>query len=109
MGMLAWIYKSPLGGNCSNNGISQTNQQVCIVNVDGPFEPSDDCPAVKLIKRDRVGNVVCVPVDLLTRGAWTMFGGSLIYTSDSRFSDAVAKLADYDFGFPVALHDRCEG
>jgi hypothetical protein len=86
MGMLAQIYDSPLG-NCSNNGISSKAKQVCIVNVEGPFDPSDDAPAVKLIKRERVGNIT---------------------TSDSRFGHAVQRLSGYDHSFPVALHDRVE-
>jgi len=105
MGMLAQIYDSPLG-NCSNNGVSAKCKQVTVINVDGPFEPSDDAPAVKLIKRERIGNVVCVPVGL--EGKWTMFGGAYITTSDSRFGEAVRKLSGYEHSFPVALHDRVE-
>ena len=107
MGMIAYVYNSPLG-NCSNGGLSATAKQVCIVNVDGPFDPADDMPAVKLIKRERVGNVVCVPVDLDDGKTWSMFGGAFIHTSDSRFGEAVRKLSGYDHGFPVALHDRVE-
>lgn len=107
MGMIADIYDSPLG-NASNKGISATHKKVCIVNVEGPWEPAPDRPAVKLIARPNVGNVVCVPVDLLDAGKWTMFGGAFVYTSDSRFGDAVKELSGYDFAFPVALHDRVE-
>jgi hypothetical protein len=39
MGLLAEVYDSPRG-NFSNNGLSAKNKQVCIVNVDGPFNPS---------------------------------------------------------------------
>jgi hypothetical protein len=104
MGMLAYIYDSPLG-NCSNNGVSAKAKQVCIINVEGPFSPSDDAPAVELVKRS-TGNIVCKPIGL--EGEWTMFGGAFVYASDSRFSEAVRKLSGYDHGFPVALHDRVE-
>jgi hypothetical protein len=105
MGMIASVYDNPLG-NCSNNGVSANAKQVCIVNVEGPFDPTPDAPAVKLIKRERVGNVVCVPVGL--EGKWTMFGGAFVYSSDSRFNRAVEKLSGYEHSFPVALHDRVE-
>lgn len=105
MGMLAQIYDSPLG-NCSNGGVSAKAKQVCIINVDGPFDPSDDAPAVKLVKREHAGNIVCVPVGL--EGKSTMFGGAYVVTSDSRFCKAVQQLSGYRFSFPVALFDRVE-
>jgi hypothetical protein len=104
MGMLAQIYDSPLG-NCSNNGVSAKFKSVCVINIEGPFDPSDDAPAVKLIK-SRNGNLVCVPVGLEDK--WTMFGGAYVTTSDSRFGAAVKRLSGYEHSFPVALHDRVE-
>jgi len=104
MGMLAYVYDSPLG-NCSNSGLSSKFTQVCVVNVDGPFDPKPDTPAVTLTKT-RYGNLVCIPVGL--EGKWTMFGGAYVTTSDSRFNEAVEKLSGYGHGFPVALHDRVE-
>jgi len=104
MGILGNIYDWSLG-NCSNDGISAKHTQVCVINVDGPFEPSQDTPAVRLIKR-RTGNLVCEPVGLEDK--WTMFGGAYVYTSDSRFTEAVERLSGYNHAFPVALHDRVE-
>ena len=104
MGMIAYVYDSPLG-NCSNKGLSAFHKRVTVINVEGPFEPSDDAPAVQLVKR-KYGNIVAVPVGL--EGKWTMFGGAYIVTSDSRFNEAVEELSGYEFGFPVALHDRVE-
>jgi hypothetical protein len=104
MGMLAYIYKPPYG-ECSNKGISSRVSEVCVINVEGPFEPSEKAPAVRLTKRP-FGNVVCIPVEVEKK--WTMFGGCYVDTSDSRFNEAVSALAGYKFGFPVALHDRVE-
>lgn len=104
MGLLAHVYDSPLG-NCSNKGLSAKHKTVCIVNVSGPFDPKGNTPAVKL-EKTRYGNLICVPVGL--EGKWTMFGGAFIYSSDSRFSEAIEALSGYDHGFPVALHDRVE-
>jgi hypothetical protein len=102
--MLADIYDSPLG-NCSNDGVSAKAKRVCIINVAGPWKPSEDAPAVELIKRPH-GNIVCVPVGLEDK--WTMFGGAYVVTSDARFCKAVQKLSGYEHSFPVALHDRVE-
>jgi hypothetical protein len=66
MGIVARIYDSPLG-NCSNNGVSAKYTEVCVVNVEGPFEPTEDTPAVRLIKRS-AGNVVCVPIGQKANG-----------------------------------------
>lgn len=104
MGMLAYVYDSPLG-NCSNKGLSSKYKEVCVINVEGPFDPSPEYPAVRLIKR-KWGNVVCEPVGLEDKAK--MFGGAYVTTSDSRFGEAVRKLSGYEFSFPVALHDRVE-
>lgn len=107
MGMTASIFK-PGYGDASNGGISSRVSKVCIVNVEGPFEPSADAPAVRLIKRERVGNVVCVPADHDESKEWLMFGGTYISCSDARFNRAVEALSGYEFGFPVAFFDRKE-
>jgi hypothetical protein len=106
MGLSAYVFDSPLG-NCSNKGLSSKFKKVTIVNVEGPFEPSPEAPAVKLMKRV-TGNLICMPVELIDSGKWVMFGGAYICSTDSRFSEAVQKLSGYDHGFPVALHDRVE-
>ena len=106
MGLIAKIFKSNYV-DCSNGGLSSRSEGVCLTNVDGPFEPSDQYPAAKLVVRPRVGNLVCIPEEI---GAdkWTMFGGCFVYSSDSRFSEAVRHMTGYGFGFPVAMHDRVE-
>jgi hypothetical protein len=103
MGLIAYVYDSPLG-NCSNNGLSAKFKKVTVTNIEGPFEPSADAPAVELVKL-RWGNIVGKPVSLKGH---SMFGGAYITTSDSRFNEAVEKLSGYEHGFPVALHDRVE-
>jgi hypothetical protein len=103
MGLYANIYDRPLG-NCSNGGISAGHKRVCLVNVEGPFEPTPDAPAARLIKT-RLGNLVCEPLGLEGK---TMFGGAFVYSSDSRFGEAVQKLSGYGHPFPVGLHDRIE-
>ena len=105
MGMIASIYRGDRV-DCSMKGVSSRATKVCVINVDGPFEPDAETPAVRLVKR-RYGNVVAIPVGL--EDGQVMFGGTYVSTSDSRFNEAVEELSGYDFGFPVALHDRVEG
>lgn len=124
MGLIARILKSD-GQDSSNGGLSSRANEVCIVNAEGPFEPSADAPAVLMVQT-RHGNIVCVPADKVTKTGgyewsyqdaegsryvvdkWLMFGGCYIETSDSRFGAAVRDLSGYRYGFPVALHDRVE-
>lgn len=103
MGMIAYIYKN--GTDCSNNGISSKYDQVVITNVPGPFEPSDEYPAVKLVKGYR--NTVKIVPEGVNESS-VMFGGSYISTSDSRFSRAVENIIGADFYGAVAFHDRIE-
>lgn len=104
MGINAEIFKWSLG-DCSNKGISSKASAVCVVNADGPFDPNNDHPAVRLVKR-KWGNVVAIPVGL--DDTEVMFGGTYIASSDARFCRAVETLSGYDHSFPVALHDRVE-
>ena len=70
----------------------------------GPFTPSDDAPAVRLVRR-RIGGeeyIHAEPVDPCPSGACRMAGGTFIYSCDSRYREAVGH------SYPVSLHDRHE-
>jgi len=110
-GLVCSVYESKRHGNCSANGISSRVDSVILCpdpdsandwGIPKIFDVSDDCPAVVLrtirVSEDRE-HVYAVPVELLEQGtgAW-MFGGSFIYTSDSRFP----------LPHPIPLHDRVE-
>ncbi len=111
MGLLAYIYRNDLG-DCTNGGFSSKVRQVCIINASGPFEPSDDCPAVILesgYNGPMTRNTVrAVSVDDKESDNWLMHGGNFLHTSDSRFSDLVKDLTGRSSGGPVAIHDRKE-
>lgn len=102
MGLHAYIYRSKL--ETGDRAFSSKHARVCVTNISGPNAPTDDAPAVKLVVRDlgRGKYVHAEPVDLDGRGT---FGGCFIFTSDSRFRDAVAKLSGSAYGYPVALHE----
>lgn len=100
MGMVAYIHRSALA-DCSNGGLSSRAVRVVVVNVSGPFEPTDEMPAVRLVKRGKT--VHAEPVEPVADGnVGYMAGGAFISTSDSRFTEAVG------FYGAVAFHDRQE-
>jgi len=105
MGLILSVYKDD-SSDCSNSGISSKHSRVCVVNASGPFEPSDEYPAVVLTEGP-FNSVNLVPVELIGSGKWTMFGGNYAGTSDSRFSEAVEKMCGYRHGM-IKIHDRVE-
>jgi hypothetical protein len=105
MGLLAYICKSNTT-DCSNEGISSWAEQVCITNVEGPFEPDDKTPSVLLLKGNLVGIVHIVPEALIKK--YPMFGGCFVHTADSRLYEAVEKLTGARFYGAISLHDRIE-
>ena len=112
MGLLINVYRSH-GPDCTNNGISAMASTLCLVNVDGPFDPSDRSPAAMLVAGRAPGTIRIVPAfyeDAKWRPhhAWTMMGGNYAATSDSRFSQACEVLLGDRFYGAVAIHDRIE-
>ena len=109
-GLVCSIYESKPFGNCSANGISSRVKAVILCpdyeagfgcGIPEIFEPQPETPAV-VLRSTRVGDyehIYAVPVELLDggTGGW-MFGGTFIYTSDSRFP----------VRHPIPLHDRVE-
>jgi len=114
MGLNVLIYKFPLG-DCTNNGISGGKaESLCLVNVDGPSEPSDKVPAAMLVKGNGNGLVKIVPAVYCEIGEytpdprWCMMGGNYAATSDSRFHEAVEKITGRRSYGAVPIHDRIE-
>ena len=92
-------------GDCSNGGISSRCASAILIGEGIPelFEPSKDLPAVNVIHRDIRGEEYLTAYpgepDLLDRLDYS-FGGTFIYSSDSRFR-AISP-------YPISLHDRIE-
>lgn len=103
MGLLIDVFRPSSMYDCTNGGVSATAKRLCVVNVDGPFDPSEDAPAVKL-QKGPLDTVNLVPVD---EDRWVAFGGNFGYTSDSRFQRAVESLIGVSH-VAVAIHDRVE-
>jgi hypothetical protein len=108
MGMYINVYRDAGGYDCSKNGVSRNFNSVCVTNIEGPFEPTEERPAVLLLEGPGPGgNPILVPIEVIESGAHYMFGGNFGYTSDSRFSEAVKKIAPGNTG-AVKFHDRVE-
>jgi hypothetical protein len=107
--MLIDVYRAA-GYDCTN-GPSRDHDKLCVTNVEGPFEPSADAPAVTLEPGSLPGIARLVPdttgLAFITP-PWFMFGGNYGASSDSRFSRAVEKITGGRFHGAVAIHDRLE-
>ena len=106
MGLIVNVFRANRA-DCTNGGISSKFDSLCIVNIDGPFEPSERNPAAILVNGS-YGSKHIRPAKLVAgewiadRDKWYMAGGNFAATSDSRFSDAVG------FYGAVSIHDRTE-
>lgn len=110
MGLFVSVYRSSLS-DCTNNGISSTAKALCVVNMDGPFEPDIGHPAAILTKGP-MGHPIIRPAVLNgdvweEAPGWWMNGGNIASTSDSRFGQAIRKLG-VDFYGGLHIHDRKE-
>lgn len=110
MGITANIYDCHYGRD-PLSVFPQETKEVVIVNVEGPFEPDEERPAVKLFFR-QFGNrktVHAAPFDEHGNQIdMTMKGYSFIDTSDSRVSRVIEANLGHAFYGAVALHDRKE-
>jgi hypothetical protein len=108
-GLTVEIFK-PSFGDCSNQGISSRCSEVVLVGDGMPelSEATEARPAVRIVRRmlpsklhdgARFEYLHAEPVEGKdsARVGW-MFGGTCIYTSDSRFPSE----------YPIKLHDRQE-
>lgn len=108
MGMIVTVYRTA-GPDCTNNGITSKVNKLCIVNVEGPFEPNDKAPAAKLVPMNFgfCKSLRVVAIDDIEGGQWTMNGGNVVSTTDGRWLDACKAYIPDHPGF-VQVHDRIE-
>jgi len=113
MGLIVDIYRTAALGDCTGGGISASHDQLTLVNVSGPFEPTPDRPAALLVDGNLRGTKRIVPAVWDEDASWwtmlrlpdqvgPMMGGNYAATSDSRFRNAA------DLYGAVAIHDRYE-
>lgn len=106
MGLRVSIY-TPSYGECSNGGYSARFNDLTIVNVDGPFNPTAAAPAALLVAGNLPNTARVVPADSPTGMVGPMMGGCYVASCDGRWADAVIALTGTRTG-AVALHDRYE-
>jgi len=100
-GMIVEVYKTGRLGDCTNGGISSKFDTLTLVGEGVPeiFEPSDNAPIVYL--KDHMGAYIAVPQETFDGKQHSMFGGSFLWTSDSRFRQNISEA-------PLRIHDRVE-
>ncbi|QDG63684.1 hypothetical protein [Pseudarthrobacter sp. NIBRBAC000502771] len=107
-GITALVYRDALGTDFSNRGISARVMEVTVIGegIDPVFEATEERPAVRLVKNEhfhRESVIHAEPVAPEGESApWYMFGGTFIFSSDSRFRRAAGHYG------AVPLHDRRE-
>ncbi|MET3176820.1 UNVERIFIED_ORG: hypothetical protein ABIB52_004698 [Arthrobacter sp. UYCu721] len=107
-GIIALIYRDSLGIDFSNRGISAQVTEVTVIGpgLDRIFPASEERPAVQLVTRESFhGGTTIHAVPVTAEGEpapWYMFGGTFIFSSDSRFRRAAGHYG------AVPLHDRQE-
>ena len=109
MGLLVNVYKTE-GRDCTNGGVSSkwNIKGLCLINVPGPFNPSEDYTAAQLVKQSfYFGDSVKI-IQEECEGKQTMMGGNYAATSDSRFSDKIEEMLGHNFYGAVPIHDRVE-
>lgn len=97
-GMTCGVLRNKSIGDCSAGGLSSSHDVVILIGDGIPqiFEPSDVAPAVMVCFRGL--HMYAKPLEQPSGMVGPMFGGSFIYTSDSRFPSE----------YPMPLHDRFE-
>jgi hypothetical protein len=106
-GIHALIYRDALGIDFSNRGLSAQVTEVTVIGpgLDPIFPPSEERPAVQFVAREGLDGVTIHAVPVTAEGEpapWFMFGGTFIFSSDSRFRQAAGHYG------AVPLHDRVE-
>jgi len=106
MGLLVNVYRN--GEDSTLGGLSSKHDKICVVNAVGPFEPTDEFPAFKLVA-NHGDSVALKPVIDNPKGTLgPMAGGNFGATPDSRFSEAIEGITGLGFYGAVAIHDRFE-
>lgn len=112
MGLHISVYRDRALGDCTNGGVSSKHDELTVVNIEGPVEPSKSAPAV-ILERHMRGALRLVPAVKVAGNwqqceGWYMAGGNFGHTSDSRFADACEARLGVEFYGAVAIHDRTE-
>ncbi|MEW1808917.1 hypothetical protein [Pseudarthrobacter sp. NPDC080039] len=93
-GITALDYRDALGTDFSNQGISARVTEVTVIGegIDPVFEATEERAAVRLVKNEHFHREAVIHAEPVTPEGepvpWYMFGGTFIFSSDSRFRRA---------------------
>jgi hypothetical protein len=107
MGLLLFVYR--WAGRERSDNISDAIDTICVVNVSGPFEPSSDAPAFRLIDSYK-GYPALVPVAPPPKGfRGPMAGRNYAGANNSDWVAAVSAITGGPaYGVLVSIHDHFE-
>lgn len=104
-GLIIEVYRAVDFPDCTLDGISSKHKTLTLIPCNGPFEPSEDRPAVTMITRRFADGSIYKHLEPCDENGkplpgWWMFGGNYACTSDSRFRELNP--------YPLPIHDRQE-
>lgn len=106
-GLIVNIYRSSPHHDGSNDGISNRFDKALLVGEDiALIDEANGLPIIQLKKGNIKGQVMAYELD--KKKPHAMFGGAFIYTSDSRFKEAVKRISGMSCYGAIPLHDRYE-
>jgi hypothetical protein len=101
-GLIVSVFRDADGHDCTRGGISSKYTELTLILPEGgPFEPTEDRPAV-ILERRKLSHLAepyltAYPADRDSGQCW-MSGGNFISCCDSRFPSL----------YPIPIHDRTE-
>lgn len=107
-GLHCSIYR-PSVSDRSNGGLSSKKNFVTLLCRNGTFEPSEDAPAIKMVRRKISGKeyVHAEPVEKIPESnVGYMAGGAFIYSRDENDGGFQFEKTVRNGGYPISLHDR---
>ena len=106
MGLIVYVFKTTT--DCSNDGLSSKFDRLCLVNVEGPSQPSANCPAImlkKMVNGSHGTHVYAVPVE--KSKSWWQHGGSFTKPAVAGIDEALRLMGGIR-SVAIQLHDRQE-
>lgn len=99
-GLHAYVLRNQELGDCTNHGISEEANELCIISDKGPFPATDirRCVTVEKVQTKYGDYVKCKPV--YKPNYMYAAGGNFLYTSDCRFKEITG------IEYPVPIHDH---
>ncbi len=86
--------------------LCEGRKHLCIINIDGPFQPGPDMPAAMIVHGRVPGSVRVVPVIGDDEPAANTAMGGCYVIGDSRFDEAARRIAGAPWVGAIPVHDH---